>query len=191
MKSEISTRQFTQLFSATPRGARLARLLAVQQLEEWGWPSGCAVSESAALVVAELAANAVTHGHVQGRGFRLTMRVEAPDILRIEVVDSRGDRRPLARRAASSTDEAGRGLLIVDALAMRWGCGPWAPSGKVVWADVALPHSVVTSVAAAVARQVERDNLNELIQVTETEHGPVTDAEMQTLRNQLHQARRV
>ncbi|MGW1755221.1 hypothetical protein [Streptomyces mirabilis] len=34
MKSEISTRHFTQLLSATPRGARLARLLAVQQLDE-------------------------------------------------------------------------------------------------------------------------------------------------------------
>jgi anti-sigma regulatory factor (Ser/Thr protein kinase) len=148
MKSEISTRQFTQLFSATPRGARLARLLAVQQLEQWGWPSGCAVSESAALVVAELAANAVTHGHVQGRGFRLTIDVEAPDILRIEVVDSRGDRPPLARRTASTTDEAGRGLLIVDALAERWGCGPWAPSGKVVWAEIALSDSVVPTSAS-------------------------------------------
>ncbi|MBV2355915.1 CopG family transcriptional regulator [Streptomyces sp. J2-1] len=45
-------------------------------------------------------------------------------------------------------------------------------------------------VAAAVARQIERDNLNELIQVAEAEHGPVTDEEIQTLRDQLHQARR-
>ena len=191
MKSEISTRQFTQLFSATPRGARLARLLVVHQLEEWGWPSGCAVSESAALVVGELAANAVTHGRVQGRGFRLTIGVEAPDILRIEVVDPRGDRRPLARSTAGADDEAGRGLLIVDALAVRWGCGPWAPSGKVVWAEIALPHSVVTDVAAALARQIERDGLNELIQVAEAEHGPVTEEEIQVLRDRLHQARRV
>jgi uncharacterized protein YdcH (DUF465 family) len=40
-----------------------------------------------------------------------------------------------------------------------------------------------------VARQIERDNLNELIQVAEAEHGPVTDEEIQTLRDQLHQAR--
>jgi uncharacterized protein YdcH (DUF465 family) len=44
-------------------------------------------------------------------------------------------------------------------------------------------------VAAAVARQIERDNLNELIQVAEAEHGPVTDEEIQALRDQLHQAR--
>lgn len=48
--------------------------------------------------------------------------------------------------------------------------------------------------AAAVARQIERDNLNELIrneliQVAEAEHGPVTDEEIRTLRDQLHQAR--
>ncbi|MGS2590412.1 hypothetical protein [Streptomyces hebeiensis] len=44
--------------------------------------------------------------------------------------------------------------------------------------------------AFAVARQIERDNLNELIQVAEAEHGPVTDEEVQALRDQLHQARR-
>lgn len=43
--------------------------------------------------------------------------------------------------------------------------------------------------AAAAARQIERDDLNELIQVAEAEHGPVTDKEIQGLRDQLHQAR--
>ncbi|MEU6421810.1 ATP-binding protein [Streptomyces spiralis] len=139
MKSEISTRQFSQFLSATPRGARLARLLAVQQLDAWGWPPGCAVSEAAALVVAELAANAVTHGRVHGRGFRLALTVDSPDTLRIDVVDPRGDRRPLARRAAGPADETGRGLLLVEALAARWGSEPWPPSGKAVWAEIALP----------------------------------------------------
>ncbi|MFE2693178.1 ATP-binding protein [Streptomyces mirabilis] len=149
MKSEISTRHFTQLLSATPRGARLARLLAVQQLDESGWPPSCEVSESAALVVAELAANAVTHGQVKGRGFRLTLSAEASDTLRIEVADPRGDRRPLARRTASSTDETGRGLLLVDALTARWGTEPWPPSGKVVWAEIGLPRPVLTASASA------------------------------------------
>ncbi|MDX3225498.1 CopG family transcriptional regulator [Streptomyces sp. ME19-01-6] len=44
-------------------------------------------------------------------------------------------------------------------------------------------------VAAAVACQIERDNLNELITVAEAEHGPVTDDKIQALRDQLHQAR--
>ncbi|MFF4831440.1 ATP-binding protein [Streptomyces sp. NPDC001315] len=147
MKSEISTHHFAQLLSATPRGARLARLLAVQQLDEWGWPPSCAVSESVALVVAELAANAVAHGRVRGRGFRLTLTVEASDTLRIEVADSRGDRLPLGRRTASPTAETGRGLLLVDALAARWGSDPWPPSGKVVWAEIGLPQPVLAASA--------------------------------------------
>ncbi|MEU2225281.1 CopG family transcriptional regulator [Streptomyces sp. NPDC018347] len=51
------------------------------------------------------------------------------------------------------------------------------------------PSGLSAYVAAAVARQIERDSLNELIQVAEAEHGPVTDEEIQTLRDQLHQAR--
>jgi hypothetical protein len=51
-------------------------------------------------------------------------------------------------------------------------------------------HSGLSAyVAAAVARQIERDNLNELIQVAEADHGHVTDDEIQALRDQLHQAR--
>jgi hypothetical protein len=51
------------------------------------------------------------------------------------------------------------------------------------------PSGLSAYVAAAVARQIERDNLNEIIQVAEAEQGPVTDEEIQALRDQLHQAR--
>ncbi|MFD9975905.1 ATP-binding protein [Streptomyces sp. NPDC059017] len=156
MKSQISTPgwtphtpptplRFTRLLSATPRGARLARLLAVRQLTEWGRPSTSTATESAALVVAELAANAVTHARVRGRCFRLTLTIETPDTLRVEVTDPRGDR-PLQPRTAATataaapdpTAESGRGLLLVDALATRWGSAPYPPSGKTVWACLPL-----------------------------------------------------
>jgi hypothetical protein len=52
------------------------------------------------------------------------------------------------------------------------------------------PSGLSAYVAAAVARQIERDNINELIAVAEAEHGPITDEEVQALRDQLHQARR-
>ncbi|MFH8464776.1 CopG family transcriptional regulator [Streptomyces sp. NPDC017991] len=45
-------------------------------------------------------------------------------------------------------------------------------------------------VAADVARQIERDDLNDIIQAAEAEHGPVTDEEIHALRGRLHQARR-
>lgn len=51
------------------------------------------------------------------------------------------------------------------------------------------PSGLSSYVAAAVARQIERDNLNDLIEVAEAEHGPITEEEVQALRDQLHQAR--
>ncbi|MFG3104939.1 CopG family transcriptional regulator [Streptomyces sp. NPDC048182] len=51
------------------------------------------------------------------------------------------------------------------------------------------PSGLSAYVAAAVARQIERDNLNDLIQVAEAEHGPVTEEEVRVLRDQLLQAR--
>ncbi|MEU1983038.1 hypothetical protein [Nocardia sp. NPDC019395] len=52
------------------------------------------------------------------------------------------------------------------------------------------PSGLSAYVAAAVARQIERDNLDELIRVAEAEHGPIGDEEIQALRDRLHQARR-
>ncbi|MFC4105023.1 hypothetical protein [Micromonospora zhanjiangensis] len=52
------------------------------------------------------------------------------------------------------------------------------------------PSGLSAYVTAAVARQIERDNLNELVAVAEAEHGPITDDEIQALRDQLLQARR-
>ncbi|MEU0985081.1 CopG family transcriptional regulator [Streptomyces sp. NPDC005953] len=51
------------------------------------------------------------------------------------------------------------------------------------------PSGLSAYVVAAVARQIERDNLNEIIQVAEAEHGPISDEEIQSVRDQLHQGR--
>src|ERR1019366_972195 len=47
------------------------------------------------------------------------------------------------------------------------------------------PSGLSGYVAAAVARQIERDNLNELIAVAEAEHGPVTEEEGRARREEL------
>lgn len=52
------------------------------------------------------------------------------------------------------------------------------------------PSGLSAYVAAAVARQIERDNLDELIKVAEAEHGPIGDEEIQALRDQLLSTRR-
>ncbi|MEJ8650602.1 ATP-binding protein [Streptomyces sp. MS1.AVA.3] len=153
MKSETTERQplipaahFRQQLSATRRGARLARLLAVQQLADWGWARDGEAVQTAALLVAELAANAVVHGRVAGRDFLLALAVSptaavvptTPATLRIAVSDCRGERLPAPGPASQPTDEYGRGLLIVETLAARWGTEPRPPSGKTVWAEIVL-----------------------------------------------------
>lgn len=128
---------FTQRFSSTPRGARLARRLALHQLDRWGIPYGSEVSDAVALLVAELAANAVTHGRVPGRDFELTLTYTPGVRLRIDVSDTRGERRPAAT-ASGPLDEGGRGLLLVEALASRWSVLDRVPAGKTVRAEIDL-----------------------------------------------------
>ncbi|MFC7637995.1 ATP-binding protein [Streptomyces thermogriseus] len=123
---------FSVLLSSTPRGARLARLLAADQLRAWELPV-----ETASHIVAELAANAVTHGRVPGRSFRLTLYVVG-GTLRIEVTDTRSDRRPEPREPGTDA-ESGRGLLLVEALADRWGVAEERFPRKTVWAELRLP----------------------------------------------------
>ncbi|GAA4011346.1 ATP-binding protein [Streptomyces marokkonensis] len=130
----VPLHQFSVPLSATRRGARLARLLAVEQLEAWGLPL-----DPARLIVAELAANAALHGRVPGRSFRLALSVVPATTLRIELTDTRGDRLPISpRTTADAHAESGYGLLLVEELADRWGvrCGP-VPS-KTVWAELDL-----------------------------------------------------
>lgn len=45
----------------------------------------------------------------------------------------------MAATANPSAAEGGRGLLLVEALASRWGTTPYPPSGKTVWACLPLP----------------------------------------------------
>ncbi|KUN79909.1 hypothetical protein AQJ66_27605 [Streptomyces bungoensis] len=131
---------FAQQFPSTPRGAQLARRVAVRRLEEWGCPPASDTSCAVALVVGELAANAVRHGRVPGHeiGLRLTLDTAA-GLVRIEVADAASAERPPRVPPPSYPDgESGRGLLLVDVLAARWGSELRHPVGKTVWAEVPL-----------------------------------------------------
>ncbi|MEI7033016.1 ATP-binding protein [Streptomyces pratensis] len=132
--SRARTGQFAVQLSATRRGARLARLLATEQLRSWGLPL-----EDASLVIGELATNAALHGCVPGRDFRILLSVY-DDILRIEAVDTRGGHLPCTQ-APSVDSESGRGLLLVEALSVRWGTEHGPFPRKTVWAEVALTGS--------------------------------------------------
>lgn len=148
-------RTFAVRFTSTPRGARLARRLTAVRLDTWGIPYGTGAHDEIVLIVAELTANAVVHGHVPGRDFHL--RVHAPvdgRTVRVEVSDARAERAPRSpagdpkttgagaeEAAGTGAEEAsgGRGLLLVSRLAARWDWypRPGAP-GKTVWAEYAM-----------------------------------------------------
>ena len=113
------------------RGARRARLLAAEQLEAWGLPL-----DPARLVVAELAANAVVHGRVPGRDFRLGLTVTVDGVLRIEVTDPRGESVPVRRNPQPEPTASGYGLLLVGELSDRWGVQPEPFPCKTVWAEL-------------------------------------------------------
>ncbi|MFF1285438.1 ATP-binding protein [Streptomyces sp. NPDC058299] len=127
-------------FVCTARGAQLARRLAVRHMEEWGHPPASDASCTVALIVGELAANAVRHGRVPGRDFGLRLTFDtATGLVRIEVADAASAKRPPTAPPSSYPEgESGRGLLLVDVLAARWGSAPRHPVGKTVWADVPI-----------------------------------------------------
>lgn len=93
--------------------------------------------EDAVQVVAELSSNAVLHGRVRGRDFRLVLRLHTDGTLRIEVTDARGDRVPRIPDSVAVDAESGRGLRLVAAYADRWGVDEAPPNCKTVWAELA------------------------------------------------------
>lgn len=131
--SRTPLHQFSVPLSATRRGARLARLLAAEQLHSWELPL-----DPARLIVAELATNAAVHGRVPGRSFRLNLTVTARRVLRIEVTDTRGESLPMRRNAPVEPAESGYGLLLVEELADRWGVRGGPVPSKTVWAELDL-----------------------------------------------------
>ncbi|MBP0459492.1 ATP-binding protein [Streptomyces montanisoli] len=136
-------REFRMAFTSTPRGARLARRLTSQRLDAWGHPYDSRLNTTVTLIVAELAANAVTHGRVPGRDFHLRLRLDpAAELVRVEVTDTRDDRLPPqpASPPPAPDAESGRGLCLVAALATRWAAMPRENGGpgKTVWAEVQI-----------------------------------------------------
>lgn len=132
--------RFVVFLESTPEAARRARHCALRELADWGWPVDSEVAQAAAMIVAELSANAVLHGSTTGGEFRLALAV-LPDAggaerLRIEVTDKCINCVPQPTPHVPDA-VSGRGLLLVAALSDRWG---WAvggnPATKTVWAEI-------------------------------------------------------
>ena len=96
---------------------------------------GSAVAlDDAELIVSELFTNVVVHVDQEPAELgALVAFARRGDMLRLEVHDA-GE--PVAQpEEPETTDEGGRGLWIVGALAERWGVSE-TPVGKCVWAEI-------------------------------------------------------
>lgn len=115
---------------AEPTAPARARGLAERQLMEWGLEEMVFTTE---LIVSELVTNAYRYA-----GGPVTLRLIHLHRLICEVSDP-SSTSPHLRRARS-TDEGGRGLLLVAQLTARWGTRH-AREGKTVWTEQELPPS--------------------------------------------------
>ena len=86
--------------------------------------------DDAALIVSELAANAVLHARTP---MRLTLQSDGLSFLRIQVYDDNPRQPSLAPPLVDAA--SGRGLPLVIALAREWGISS-EQGGKTVWAEL-------------------------------------------------------
>ncbi|MEE1753585.1 ATP-binding protein [Streptomyces sp. SP18CS02] len=91
------------------------------------------IEDDALLVLSELLTNALRHACVPGREIE-TRFAPVPGGLRIEVHDASETRPSMAVPGEDAT--GGRGLLLVDILARRWGVADGDGPGKLVWAEL-------------------------------------------------------
>jgi anti-sigma regulatory factor (Ser/Thr protein kinase) len=110
-----------------PGEVHRARHLVGHSLRRWGIPDEQGV---AALLVSELVTNALRYGEAP---MRLVARRSA-DAVRVEVHDGRPGEPPRVRNVAPES-VGGRGMMLVEALAARWGWEEFGGS-KQVWFEL-------------------------------------------------------
>ncbi|MCU1672137.1 MAG: putative protein kinase/phosphatase [Frankiales bacterium] len=116
---------------ARPTSVHLARRFSRQLLETWDVPPR--VVENVELVVSELVTNAARHSEDA-----LEVALEQlPTVLRVTVTDT-SHRLPVEAAPVEDDATSGRGLLLVEAVAARWGVDSSGLS-KRVWAEFDLP----------------------------------------------------
>lgn len=135
----IAAHRLITATAAMPHTARAMRVeafpasgdqLAHARQAVWNTTVGHAACGTAVLLSGELAANAIEHSG--SRFFGLALGHLPGDRLRITLVDE-GHRRFPHLRTGSTPGARGRGLRLVDALALRWGVIRRAHTGAVVW----------------------------------------------------------
>lgn len=99
--------------------------------------AGCPAGPDAILLTSELATNAVQHSASGRGGFFAVVVSHGLGRVRVTVTDGGSVTRP-AVAVADELATSGRGLLLVDCLASRWGheADPGLPGGSAVWFEL-------------------------------------------------------
>jgi anti-sigma regulatory factor (Ser/Thr protein kinase) len=127
---------YGQTLPCEPSAAEMGRKLVRDVLGIWHLDN---LADGAALIVTELIANAARH--TRCHEIRVIVGRPSATRVRVRVVDREPSRLPALGRAEDDA-ESGRGLLLIDTVADRWGCDlrglrgrPWA---KEVWAELCV-----------------------------------------------------
>lgn len=110
-----------------PSSVRAARAFVAEAL---AGTSGEGCSDTAGLLVSELATNALVHARTP---LRVHVQVDEGQV-RVEVEDELGGLPTLLTEQDGLS--TGRGLQLVDGLADGWGADPLADGGKRVWFEL-------------------------------------------------------
>ncbi|MBD0837336.1 ATP-binding protein [Streptomyces sp. TRM68416] len=106
--------------------ARHIRRIVRSLLDSWELPE---LYDAAALGVTELVSNVVRH--VPDRRCRVLVLRQGAGV-RVEVADG-VDQPPLLGLGLAAEAEGGRGLVLLDAVASKWGVDRRSGGGKTVW----------------------------------------------------------
>lgn len=105
-------------------------------------------ADDAALLVSELAANAILHTATGDGGSFEIIVCQCPGTVRVLVTDGGSPGAPaLALAPADGLSASGRGLAIVDALARRWGYQA-GRGGRIVWFELDSPIPAASAARA-------------------------------------------
>jgi anti-sigma regulatory factor (Ser/Thr protein kinase) len=124
--TQSTTHDDHRWFDGTTSSIRAARQFALQLL-----PRGLRQAGDVALLVSELATNAVVHARSH---YRVSVRVESATIV-VGVTDH-SPVMPIRRSVDPTSADGGRGLVLVESLASRWGVEPIAGNGKTTWFEI-------------------------------------------------------
>ena len=117
-----------------PSCAGAARSFVADTLASWGCASF--IESPLDLLTSEVVTNAFLHGLVPIGLCLSLLRGGEGLAVRVEVSDS-GSRDPVVG-SPRDDEERGRGMLLVQALARRWGVDPF-DAGKAVWFELGEP----------------------------------------------------